>query len=608
MISLAAAFFVSLVVFSLSEFPASVPLAAAEAARRDIERDAGLVQDFLRDLEARFSASLREGAVRRSFLPQGSAKDISERSRLYAALLTAQKGLRWVRFVDAGGARIHFSTYSPDIQSQSGGRVLYRNYNTGTREIPFEILSASGGGAARIVPDEDGEGFVFSLPFYDALDRYRGSALFFLSLEALPESLTGEGSVNAGKRAAFLRSPPGIVLGLPAGAGDALVQTAASLWRLQLPDLSFVDPRGAALISSRTDQGFYVGRIVEGLPGPLPPSAQVVLKAAFFCTVFLTVFLLLNFRQDAMTIVKNRVCCLQAAIIDEYHSAKRPQDWESWSRQFDLRRETLRRELKRGFRLRKHFNARRLDAEIDTYINNALAGLEELLKKETPGVEVRSAARPETVTRTQAPAADFSRPPGPAVKGGEIEEITFEKEKITEMKDYEYKNHQTNEREIPEDPCEMEELEELEEAWTQPAESSSGDYSSFSAEDIDALAREIEFTPLPDGSIPDLILPGGNIPDLEIVSPFDTILSELNAPPRLQGSGSPQEKELPGTIKIQENAALDPDAAETARQAAAIVSWNGVSYINPAAIEGEGKAPPDKDFQSLVNSVLKSDS
>jgi hypothetical protein len=656
-----------------------------QAISREIGQDAGLVQDFLRELQTRFSATLREPAVRRSFLPDRNAEDISERSRLYGSLLNVQSGLRSVRFIDEGGGRIHYSTDSRDILSQRGEAVSYRTYNSGMDEIAFKNVAAPSGGESRIILDEKGKRIIFSMPFYDSFDIYRGTALFSLSVQALSERLVSAGRIGAGEEAVLLQAPAGVILGLPARDGDTPVSAIASIWRLQLLSLTPLEPgngRGPAMISSRTDQGIYVGRLVDGTLVSFPQTMWL-LSAAFFCTAYLVIFLIFNFRQDAMTIVKSRIKSLQTALIEEYHNPTGPVDWGRWSRELERRREEVRGEIKRGVKGRR---GKRLDMEIDACINRAWtelvviirnnteppvpafneAQLEEIVKRilrtsygnPAPGGQtlMGNQTRLETVTGTQVPQGMRSGGSGrrflavtrsSAVKSAENgkaaghDELISGKEKEVVTNDDAYQTEPVKKGEVPEELEELEELEdieeleELEEPMAADEVRSVKNSPGLPGEDIAVLAREIEFTPMPEDETGSA--GGGPLTNLEIVSPFTTMLSGLNGDPAVPGdeNGSfdadmPENKEEEETSGLITKAApsriskleildgnyqmslvyrpftlenIPPQDLTPAEPV--IISRNGVNYINAAALKDEKGIPLDTDFQSLVNSVLK---
>ncbi|MDR2247719.1 MAG: hypothetical protein LBE17_13790 [Treponema sp.] len=658
--------------------------------RREIGQDTMTLQDFLWELQNRFSATLREPAVRRSFLPNHSADDILERSRLYGRLVETHRGLRGVRFIDTGGGGIHYSTYSQDILRQSGGRVSYRNYPGGAEGLPFETLAVPRGGESRIIPDEKGGGLIFSLPFYDASDGYRGTALFSLSIDAVSEHLASEGRIAAGEKAAVLRAPAGIILGLPDTGTQGILTAVASLWRLQLLHLTPLNPAeagtGPALISSRTAQGMYVGRLVEGAFVFFPRAVRIILLISFFCTAYLTVFLIVNFRQDTMTIVRARIKNLQAALIEEYRNRKGTGDWNRWGRELEQRREAVRMEIKRGIKGRR---GKRREAEIDACIDEAWTGLaaiigsgteappasvftearvEEIVKRvlRTKGAEPvlsrtdpfggdklpENPPRPDTVTWTQVtqekrPGASgrriltFTRNSAGMkdTKDTGVKEMkdtkevkdTRETEKLTSGKERNVataedtsKTGPVENEEIPEELEELEEIEELEgiEEPGGPAEAAGSEAreTPHPREDIDAVAREIEFAPLPENETG---ASGENpLSDLEIVSPFVTMLSDLESDAGRHGisgaggdeaSAGPPAK--PAKLEIlDENYRMSlvyrpftqknvpPEDLSPAEPV--IKSRNGVNYINAAAFKDE-EIILDSNFQRLVDSVLK---
>ncbi|MDR0452563.1 MAG: hypothetical protein LBH15_05925, partial [Treponema sp.] len=87
---------------------------ASRAAIKEAEQDSEAVQGYFARLDESFSAFTGEQALRRSFLPIRDDDDIAERGRLSALLLEKEPGLKSVRFIGAGGSRIHYSTLQED--------------------------------------------------------------------------------------------------------------------------------------------------------------------------------------------------------------------------------------------------------------------------------------------------------------------------------------------------------------------------------------------------------------------------------------------------------------------------------------------------------------
>jgi hypothetical protein len=318
---------------------------------REVNADARTVDNFFTELENRFSLTLQEDSVKRSFLPNQSAEDIFERSRIYGMLLESLGGFQGVRFIDTGGSRIHYSTYQTDILRQDRFSTAYHNY--ADDEFPYSRIASSDQAALKLIFDENGHRILFSLPFYDSFEVFRGTALFSLSIRAIADRLISEGRINAGENVSIVSDPVGIVLGIPPVPEDALLFNISSTWNegiLSLTSMDSVSGTSLALLSTRTSHGFFMGSLIDESRFVFPQLMKIILLGAFFLTVYLTVFLLFNLRQDSFTIVQNRLKQLQISLIEQYYDRKNDIDWKHWSRELEQRREEIRSELKQGIK------------------------------------------------------------------------------------------------------------------------------------------------------------------------------------------------------------------------------------------------------------------
>ena len=321
---------------------------------RETEQDAGTIQNFFNELSDRFSAALATDAVKRSFLPNQAAQDIFERTRVYGLLLESQKGIQSVRFVDAGGIRIHFSTSVADILNRSAETISYRNYDETSPYVPYPEIAVPSGGNPKITLDQQNERIIFSFPFYDSMEVYRGTVFYSVSVRAVADRLIAEGRVKIGENFSVVSDPPGMVSGLPHALdeADVLIPVISSIWNEGLLNLTTLDSSmsgsALALISEKTEQGLFIGRVVDESLFAFPQSMKVILLTAIFLTIFLSIFLALNLQPDTMTIVQNRLKNLQLSLIREYYERKGEMDWNHWYRELEQRREDVRIELKRG--------------------------------------------------------------------------------------------------------------------------------------------------------------------------------------------------------------------------------------------------------------------
>jgi hypothetical protein len=322
---------------------------------REVEGSAESVDRFLSELRDRFSATLQEGPVKRSFLPNQSGEDIFERSRIYGILMESLGGLQSVRFIDTGGIRLHYSTSPRDILRQDGLSIAYRNYTDDPAEPPYSEIAAEDRAGGRLVLDEGGARILFSLPFYDSFDVYRGTALFSLSVRAVAERLIGEGRITVGEYISLMGDPQGILIGLPPSSAEALLPRIASVWNDGILSLTSMDSAGSgalALVSSKTGQNIFVGRLINESVFVFPQIMKVILLGSIFLTLYLTIFLLFNLRQDSMTMVQNRLKRLQISLIEQYYERKGEMDWNRWRRELEQRRDEIRSELKQGIKAR----------------------------------------------------------------------------------------------------------------------------------------------------------------------------------------------------------------------------------------------------------------
>ena len=338
---------------------------------RETGKDAQLIQDFLANLQNRFSSTLNEPAIRRSFLPNQSAEDIFERTRIFGMLLESISGLQWVRFVDHNGARLHFSTYTPDIISQDRISVAYRNYYEDTNNLSFDQVQASAADNFKLSFDSAIDRIIFSFPFFDSLDVYRGTALFSVSARALAEWLISENRIKIGDNVSVISFPAGIISGSPGIFKKEIFQRVASIWNdgvLNTTQFESSTGNTFALISAKTNQGILYGRLINEELFAFPQPMKIILLASVFFTIYLSIFLVFNFKQDNMIIIQNRLKDLQISLIENYYERKADIDWERWNMEFEQRRENVREEIKRGIKTRR---GRHLERDIDALIDKS---------------------------------------------------------------------------------------------------------------------------------------------------------------------------------------------------------------------------------------------
>jgi len=348
--------------------------------------DADIAQNQIFDLQEKFEASLKNASVRRSFLYNQSNEDIFERSRIFGILLETTGGLQSIQFVDSNGLRLHYSTSPRDIISQNINSTAYRNYNEDALALPYETVSALQGSYAKFTIDDKTDRIIFSFPFNDSMDVYRGTALFTVSVRALAEKLIAEGRLKVNEDVSLIGNPPGILLGSPGSSKSEILEKISAIWNNGLPvavlttvqDFSSsnhtffnrvtIDAADSgvkySLVSLKTDRGLFFGRLTNDHLFIISDSMKLILLLSIFLSIFLTLFFIFNLKPNSITLVRNRIKHLRENLFEQLYINKTSQERAKWILELEQRREEIRAELKRNLVLGKR-QRKNVDSIID---------------------------------------------------------------------------------------------------------------------------------------------------------------------------------------------------------------------------------------------------
>jgi len=357
---------------------------------RENSRDAELVQGHIFDLQNKFAETLNEPAVQSSFLYNQSPSDIYERSRIFGILLESTAGLQSVQFVDSNGIRLHYSTSARDIISQSASSTAYRNYTDDPLALPYDRVSVSANSSAKFSMDEQSDRIIFSFPFNDSMDVYRGTALYTVSVRALAEKLIAEGRLKVNENVYVTGIPPGILLGSPDTSKADILSRVSSIWSDGIQDRVTFDSGDSgmkfSLISLRTGRGIYFGRLVNDSLFSISDSMKSLLLLSMFLTLYLTLLFVVNFMPNPATLVRNRIKRLRESLFEQLYVNKSGQERAKWILELEQRRDEIRSELKRNLKLSK-----RAENNINGIIDKSW---DELLAVIKAGGDARVAAEP----------------------------------------------------------------------------------------------------------------------------------------------------------------------------------------------------------------------
>ena len=312
--------------------------------------------DYLETLIQRFDSFLRDASVKSYVESRPQDSVVQQREKLRGDLATYTGALTGIRIVDDNGRNVYYSTFPTDVISSKKG-ITYRNYDA-SGDVAFASVKSSEwlspGSAAsekcRIIKDGEQNRLIFSLPFYDRENVFRGSALFYCDAAHFSRFLfnrnlvdiSGFGSLVTAKRDSrnLLSGFGGFVFGLPHfGENSAEAQIlekwrdspTESFWRLVPVEKSSVSepvPNPAELRAdmledaatagetqkfcvfsyknARDDFGF-IALIYNEAELQFPQYLRMLLLATAFITFYLAIFLILSFRHDDIVVIRDKI-------------------------------------------------------------------------------------------------------------------------------------------------------------------------------------------------------------------------------------------------------------------------------------------------------------
>ena len=463
----------------------------------------------------RFSGILGNDYVRRSFLPNQSAQDAFDRTRTFGLLAEETPGLLGVRFVDLDGKRIHFSTFPGDVIRSESLRIVYRNYGEPGDE-PYVDIEGAEGSKVTVSALPSRRAFAYRFPFMDGFGVYRGSAVFYVTFTGFLQRLIQDGRIALGDDIVAVGTQ-GVLAGAPAWGGEELLSRIASIWasgpNAEPVVVGSSEASGSFMLFTVRGEAGLVGRLVPSSWFEMPDSFRWLLLTAFFITVYLSLFLVLNLRQDRFAVLATRIKRFQIELLEEYLERKGDMDVERWKGELEARRgETRERIRKSAGRLAKK-RASDIDALIDKSWDEIIAVMtsrgerpggvdmarfEALLKEAlSKGSFVIGASQSDT-PRLVAPAPSVvtsARVEPETIE--DVEELAEldEAEELEELEEIEAAEEAEEpaeaEAELAEDVEELDELEEAEEAVEEAEEpvEVEVEVEAEPAEDVEELAE-----------------------------------------------------------------------------------------------------------------------
>ena len=321
-----------------------------EVKQKKIEEIAAAQNEYFQTLMKRFDAFSLSSDVKTYALSRPDDVAVRERERLRSELVTSTAALSGIRIVDDNGRNIYFSTYSSDIISDKKG-ISYRNYNA-SDELNYDsvrsknLFQASSEDRCRIIKDGQNKRIIFSLPFYNPENEYKGSILFYCNPLHFSQFLYNRNLIDVKGFAELVTAPMdsdkfvdgfgGFVFGLPNYGQESIKSEILEKWRAgddtfwKLQPVENPDQAAAPDKSGFYDMDAFLGRVKSNslcafsyrharedfgfitlLYGEnelkFPPYIRVLLLATAFVTLYLAIFLILSFKHDDVVIIRDKI-------------------------------------------------------------------------------------------------------------------------------------------------------------------------------------------------------------------------------------------------------------------------------------------------------------
>ena len=400
-----------------------------------------------------FRNFLHEEALMSTVKQDQEPSDIEERNNVISKIISTVPGFAGLRIIDSQYQKIHFSTFPEDILSKTDSMLSYKKYNDSGNLVPYQHIASADKSEVKITASTAFDVILYSLPFYDTYDVYRGTAVFYISGNSFLYHLVSQNILSISDGLALLSDESHTIIGILTGnhniVSPELKEAVLNDWERVPQNLRTISLEGEdcwVLITKKSDFG-YIGRITEKDVFMFPMTVKYFLIFTVFVTIFLMFFLLLNIKRSRLFIAQNKIQTLHWSILKNYLKTSQKENWTELQKELEYHRHEVNAEIKKGLG-KKILETK--GKEVDDFLQNSWQEIFDIINK---------TARNKSLTQ------DLKN-----VKAEEL--INLLMEALKSQKDTSDKPKPTPEVEAVEDLAEIkktdavEELDEIEEADT----------------------------------------------------------------------------------------------------------------------------------------------
>lgn len=269
-----------------------------------------------------FSSFMEMSCIKNAAILVQHEEDILVRKYFTSNFILGNPGLQGVRLIDSSGKKIYFSTFENDESEYN--KLLELPYDTVKANKEIENRHKS-----KVIFDNSKERIIFSLPFYDNYDLYRGSGLFYVEGTAFNQYLISKNILSVSEQAKLVatvlsaseQQTKGFILGLPYSYSETLISKIIDLWNEQSFDTQKIlhsEDYDWFVISDNSGKTGTISLVFNDDILLFSTNAKILLLVCIFITLFLIILFLLNLKQDKESIIREKIKRFKFALLSEY--------------------------------------------------------------------------------------------------------------------------------------------------------------------------------------------------------------------------------------------------------------------------------------------------
>ena len=331
-----------------------------------------------------FRNFLHEEALMSTVKQDQEPSDIEERNNVISKIISTVPGFAGLRIIDSQYQKIHFSTFSEDILSKTDSMLSYKKYNDSGNLVPYQHIASADKSEVKITASTAFDVILYSLPFYDTYDVYRGTAVFYISGNSFLYHLVLQNILSISDGLALLSDESHTIIGILTGnhniVSPELKEAVLNDWERVPQNLRTISLEGEdcwVLITKKSDFG-YIGRITEKDVFMFPMTVKYFLIFTVFVTIFLMFFLLLNIKRSRLFIAQNKIQTLHWSILKNYLKTSQKENWTELQKELEYHRHEVNAEIKKGLG-KKILETK--GKEVDDFLQNSWQEIFDIINK-----------------------------------------------------------------------------------------------------------------------------------------------------------------------------------------------------------------------------------